>query len=1003
MQRRTTDCPSIHVPSIQGCVAVARTLIFPVLSLLAASRVLVGQATLPTGQTITPAAARGAIFQELDPQYSGRPDIRASGAGAVRVSPDGRMLAILTSGPGNFHFDRAAKIIPEISTADIFIFDISGAQPKQVQVLQIPHALKELAWAPTQQGLTWSPSSNSLFVSSGGDDSVLEFVKSGRNFEKARTFSLGHRHGVGLVDLNVVDPMWDNLASPPRAGDLAVSPDGKRLLVANFQNDSVSLIDLKSSAVVAEQDLRPGKIDARRHGQPGGSYPRSVVWTSANLAYVASERDREVIKLAISGARIHVVRRLAVHGQPIALVANRSGSRLYVALDNTDQVAVVDTAHDTLVETFGVAGPEAIFPKDAGLAGVNPNALALMPDESTLLVSNGGENAVAVVQLSENARGILPRHAPPVDRDGDDDDASLPPARSAVVGLVPTGWYPTGVATSKNGATWYVVNAKSETGPSAGWCRKIDPLTGFCLSDSPADKGAPFAQNGLNVLLANDDESWQLEKAGFLTFPLPAPLELAQLTKLVAQNNHFDRPEKDAKDEDLFSFLRAHIHHVIYVVKENRTYDQVLGDLAVGNGDPRLAIFPERIAPNHHAIARTFATLDNFLVSGEGSNNGWDWSTAARTNDFTAQSFGEGPDIWGANRSINMGYATSAERHAERPVSPLDPDIVPGARDVTELDGPGGVEGKGYIWDAALQRGLTVRNYGFYEMLTSTAPLVHDPFAQGLRVFFPTKASLMAVSDPYFRGWDPAFPDYWRMREWKREFDAYSASKSLPQLMLVDLGNDHLGSFDRAIDGVNTPETQFADNDYALGLLIESVAKSPFAADTLIVVTEDDPCDGPDHVDAFRSIALFAGPFVRRGSLVSTRYTTVSLVKTIEEILGIGPVGLNDALASPMSDVFDRSATTWSYTAIVPHVLRSTQLPLPPDDQATIAVPKRPMGYWKKAMAGQNFSGPDRVDPASFNHALWRGLKGDQPYPAVRSGADLRENRNHLLESSEDK
>jgi len=255
----------------------------------------------------------------------------------------------------------------------------------------------------------------------------------------------------------------------------------------------------------------------------------------------------------------------------------------------------------------------------------------------------------------------------------------------------------------------------------------------------------------------------------------------------------------------------------------------------------------------------------------------------------------------------------------------------------------------------------------------------------------------MPYVDPYYLTPNLIVPDYWRVQEWKREFAEFSAAGQAPNLMLVWLGNDHFGAFDQAIDDVNTPETQMADNDYALGLLIESVANSPFAKDTLIVSVEDDALDGPDHIDAHRSIALFAGPYVRQHAVISTRYSTVSVVKTIEEILGIGPIGLNDALAAPMSEVFDPNTTSWSYKATVPDVLRSTQLPLPPADHAYNAVPSHSAKYWTKAMAGQDFSGPDRVDPVTFNRALWRGLKGDGWYPDKPTGVDLSVNRPQLL------
>ncbi|MGC2031993.1 MAG: hypothetical protein WA642_18380, partial [Steroidobacteraceae bacterium] len=287
---------------------------------------------------------------------------------------------------------------------------------------------------------------------------------------------------------------------------------------------------------------------------------------------------------------------------------------------------------------------------------------------------------------------------------------------------------------------------------------------------------------------------------------------------------------------------------------------------------------------------------------------------------------------------------------------------------------------------------LTLRNWGFFgenpAYNASEASLIREPFAHQQRVFFTTKSALAPYSDPYYLDFAPNYPDFWRVKEWKREFSQFSEQNSAPRLMLIRLGNDHFGAFAKAIDGVNTPETQMADNDYALGLIVQALAESPFAQNTLVVSIEDDACDGPDHIDSHRSIALFAGAYVRHRTLVSTRYTTVSVVKTIEEILGIGPIGLNDALAAPMSDVFDPNAASWSYQAIVPDVLRSTKLPLPSTEHASTAFPSHSPSYWAKAMAGQDFSGADRIDPATFNHILWRGLKGSTPYPRMNDRID---------------
>jgi len=623
------------------------------------------------------------------------------------------------------------------------------------------------------------------------------------------------------------------------------------------------------------------------------------------------------------------------------------------------------------------------------LGGAGSNALALMPDGRTLLVSNGGQNAVMVVALDGRARAARSGFA----HDGGDS------ARSRVIGAIPTGWYPTALVARRDGRQIFVVNGKSNTGPVPLACRS----------------NLTIAEGGQNVCQAANEYVWQKEKAGFLTIPTPGSAQLGVLTKQVARNNHVGATPS-ADDIAKMAFLRGHIHHVIYVVKENRTYDQVLGDLEVGDGDPKLTVFPRAMTPNQHALARQFVDLDAFFDSGESSNTGWNWTVAGRTTDFTER---EAPvnyagrglqyDQEGTNRNVNMGWATAAERKSVNPAAPTDPDILAGARDVAAPDGPAGDQEHGYLWDQAIKTGLTVRNWGFYGDLVTynkklgplRTPREREPWKTGLTVFFPDKASLMAISDPYFRGFDQGFPDYWRFQEWAREFDGFTAKGQAPNLMMVRLAHDHTGDFDEGIDGINTVETELADNDYALGLLVEKVARSRFAKDTLIIAIEDDAQDGPDHVDAHRSIAFFAGPYVRQGALDSRRYTTVDVVRTIEEVLGMGPMGLNDALAESMTDVFDTARSDWTFNAIVPDVLRASKLPLPafPTATAEARCPTRhhSSAYWTAAMQGQDFSAEDQLDTAKFNLALWRGLKGDVPYPATRDGRNLRADRVALL------
>ena len=266
--------------------------------------------------------------------------------------------------------------------------------------------------------------------------------------------------------------------------------------------------------------------------------------------------------------------------------------------------------------------------------------------------------------------------------------------------------------------------------------------------------------------------------------------------------------------------------------------------------------------------------------------------------------------------------------------------------------------------------------------------------------------ALTKFTDPYFRGFDNALPDYWRYTEWARDFDASYATGGLPSLSLVRLMHDHTGNYTAgpggappaAIDGVNLPELQIADNDYAVGLLIQKISTSIYANNTLIFVIEDDAQDGGDHVDSHRTTAYVAGAYVKQGALVSTQYNTLDWVRTIEEVLGLPPMNLNDALARPMTDIFNTSPSPWTFTATPSAILYNTQLPLPPK-AAGLMVPKPTHNakYWARATKGMDFKDEDRVDPLDFNQILWKGLMGKKPYPSAPTGLDLRLNREDLL------
>jgi YVTN family beta-propeller protein len=929
---------------------------------------------IPTGMRITPAVARGAVFGPLNPDLPTRPDFLVDHAVSTALSPAGDTLLVLTSGY-NRNNNAAGQRVAAESNEYVFVYDVRGDQPVKQQVLQVSN---------TFTGIAWNPRGDEFYVAGGVDDNVRVFVRAGATWAPVTApIPLGHNNVGQGVNVR------------PMAAGLAVNAAGTRLLVANYENDSVSLIDTTSRSKLAELDLRPGKSDPAKAGVPGGEYPFWVVWKGSDKAYVSSVRDREIVVLGFTGDVPAVVNRIKVAGQPNKMILNRSGGRLYAACDNSDTVVVVDTGADRVIEELNITAPRSLLPHRKRLKGANPNALALSPDEQTLFVSNGGLNALAVVQLGRDRGGHDGRRRGH-HHDDDDDDEDRDDRRSKVIGLIPTGWYPSAVTVSADGRMLYVVNGKSNAGPNPEACRDT-------LSIAPGSTGPC---NGKNQYV------WQLHKAGFLAMPMPSARELASLTWQVAFNNKFASTREHDRSRELMAFLRSRIKHVIYVVKENRTYDQIHGDLERGNGDPSLAILSP-YSPNHQQLARQFVILDNFHDSGETSNTGWNWTTGARATDFTEKTSpvnyaGRGLtyDWEGTNRNINVALPTVAERKAINPATPADPDVLAGTADVAAPDSREGEAGTGYLWDAALRAGLTVRNYGFYvtnlgSSATMAPEVLASPFAAGVKQASPDKAALANNTDVYFRGYDQNNADYYLFKEWEREFDQYEASGKLPNLSLVRLPHDHFGNFGTAKFGVNTVETQMADNDYAVGLLVQKVARSRFKDNTLVFVIEDDAQNGGDHVDPHRSVAYIAGPYVKQGAAVSKHFTTVSMLRTIEEVLGLPPLGLYDGLTEPMAEVFDRRQRRWDYQALVPEVLYTTQLPLPPRTTARVAPGRGPMRdarYWAEAMAGQNFTAEDRLDEQRFNRALWTGLAGDGvPFPTVRHGRDMRSGRAELL------
>ncbi|HHB76229.1 MAG TPA: hypothetical protein ENK84_06775 [Desulfobulbus sp.] len=656
---------------------------------------------------------------------------------------------------------------------------------------------------------------------------------------------------------------------------------------------------------------------------------------------------------------------------------------------------------------------------DGRLTGVSPFAVTISPNGKTLYAVNDGANSVAVIPL-------FGKHA------------------NKVIGLIPTAYAPRDITFSADGRWMYIINGKSVTGPNTGHLfSRTASLTSSTYPDGevldvngepvapektsayPLGDGCDVDCQADNAAAANNARGtnhyqFQLEQSSLVSAPVPDTATLLHLTRQVAKNN-FYTANQNGRNKHIMDFLRKKIKHVIYVVKENRTFDQVLGDLNNGsNGDPRLTVFGEAITPNLHALARNFVTLDNFYDPGDGSMDGWSWSMQGRvtsTEGLTQQlaygGHGLSYESEGGNRNVPVNWETVAERDAvagpEGTTNYTDSvtasnlpggvaNLLAGARNHASTDASFGEEDEdedGFIWRAVLEAGGTVRNYGF--LVKNFDNRVNGPYGAGEVQVGPLDPSLPRIdftdssdnlpagsTDVYFRGYDQVYPDMWRYAEWKREFDMYVENGKLPSLSLVRFNHDHMGNFDSALAGVNTPETQQADNDLSVGMMIQAVANSPYAKDTLFIIIEDDCQDGPDHVDSHRTTTYVVGPYVKN-AIISTFYTQINVLRTIEDILGAPHINLNTARQQPMADVFDiKSSPVWTYEAVASTVLLDTDLDLGSITVAKgpVVKPKHDKAYWAKATRGLDFSEADLITPLHYNKILWEGLMKGKPYPS---------------------
>lgn len=924
---------------------------------------------LPTGQTIAPLAAPGAVRRLLRTGLRADGSADAGGAMAVAVDPAGDTLLVLTSGYNYQYADPSgrplrfpvrnpvtgarSKVTTDL-TQWVFIYRIRGAELELLQHVAIPN---------TFDGLVWAPNGNRFYVSGGIDDRVLVYRRHGARFAfDPPAILLGHdRRGADPL------PAYDGgILAHTKAGargkalgldfgalaaGLAISADGRTLAVANMQNDSLSVADTRTRRVTREIPLFVAGTTRRAHGEyPYGvailSNPRGGVRT----LYAGSLRDGDVA--AIDGDGSAKPRFIALGGEPNALLLDAAGAHLYAANGDLDEVDVIDTASDRLERRIRLERPAQHY------RGANPNGLALSADNRRLYVTLGGENAVAVVDL----------------------------ASGTVAGRIPTGWYPTALARYGDDRL-VVADAKAPSGPNP----HLDATVAMVGSRLPNPHH-------------RDEYVLDLEKADVLAFPIPRdPSTLDALSAVVDANDGFTN---SGNADPTMTALRKKIKHVIFIMKENRTYDQVLGDLRNGsNGDPQLTSFPYAVAPNHHELARQFVTLDNFYASGDVSADGWNWSLQGRANEYTTRatpiayaSSGFSFDWNGANRGLNLTPPARGGRDPfdARATTLLDPSgsssVLPGTKDVAATVGDGderaGSTG-GFLWDAARRSGKSVRNYGMYTDEAYYAigapffiPIVRNAYARRVRQSPPVRPSLARRTDLYYRGWDLNTPDRYRYEEWKREFDGYVRRGDLPAFETVCLMMDHFGSFATNAGGLNTPYVQMSDDDYALGLLVQAVTHSPYWKDTAIFVLEDDAQDGPDHVDSHRSPAFVISAYTRRRAVVHARYTTVAMLATIEDLLGTGHLSTFDANARPMSAAFARQPNLTPYAAVLPGDLcRPPVSPglVPECRRSSIprTAQRRPREdgrWWIAQTRGMDFSRHDAVDPRRFNALLESGL-----------------------------
>lgn len=765
----------------------------------------------------------------------------------------------------------------------------SGFSQHEIVVVDLNSA-KVVSRTPLREsfyGLAFSHNGRHLYCSGGGREVVHIFDFQDGRLTPDRDIHLRdvRQRGVpcGLAiskrehELYVAN-VWGqtvsevNLAAPARVTDIVFAADTANAAPL-FRNHGEMDPYLAAVQKRAEASLDPAKPDA--------PFPYDCVLDEKfHRLYVSLWAQSCVAVVDLKSQR--VMARWATGEHPNEMLLTKSGRTLFVANANLNTVTVLDTATGRTVETLNVA------PGPGALPGSTPNSLALSPDETELFVADACNNNVAVFDVSTIGK-------------------------SRALGFIPVGWYPTSVRVTPDGRELLVADGKGLIskpdlgGPEPGRphyveTQYIGSLFPGALSIIDLPKGKQFERQ-----LA----AWTAQASQCTPQYSVAPVVPA------ADNPIPVRPG-----------LPGPIKYCIYVIKENRTYDQVLGDLKAGNGDSALCLFPEKVTPNEHKIARQFVLLDNFYVDAEVSADGHEWSMGAYASDFVEKTW---PLSYGHNQFGKYPYPSEGGFPVAFPAS-------------------------GYLWDRAREAGVSYRSYGEFIQNGKTPK---DP--GHTRV-----AALQGHFDPWYRGFDTGYSDVKRAERFISDLKSYETNGDMPRLQIVRLPNDHTCG---TVKGAFTPMAYAADNDQGVGMLVEAVSHSKFWPQTAIFILEDDAQDGPDHVDAHRSPAFIISPYTRRGAVDSTMYSTSSMLRTIELILGLQPMSQFDAAATPMFNAFQSTPDLRPYDLVPPQVDLGA---------------RNTAASWGSAASGRmNFSKEDATDEQALNEIIWHSVRGaNSPMPA---------------------